>query len=193
MTKDELIREIGYCSAFHAFCYDGSTINIIAENLEGSVGQPENFMNFPDDVEHLDDISVDWKALKTDKNRSLGNVCAILDLVNDYVNTPVEQRNLVGAQGHTFGQPKKKLEDKHNDTMRAITGCHIDGSVGPTYELPQRGVIITLDDGRELHGKRAYDDICISDFEDTAIDFGNFIIPTAHIQSIRKCGDDNDD
>lgn len=177
MTKDELIREISYCSAFHAFCYDGSTINIIAENLEGSVGQPENFMNFPDDVEHLDDILVDWKALKTDKNRFLGNVYAILNLVNDYVNTPVEQRS-------SFDETRKNI--------RAITGCHIDESVGPTYELPQNGVIITLNNGQKLHGKRAYDDIRISDFEDTAIDFGNFIIPTAHIQSIQKCGDDNE-
>ncbi len=53
MTKDELIREINNCSSFCAFCYDGSTINIIAENLENSVGKPENFMNSPDDVECL--------------------------------------------------------------------------------------------------------------------------------------------
>lgn len=177
MTKDELIREISYCSAFHAFCYDGSTINIIAENLEGSVGHPENFMNFPDDVEHLDDISVDWKALKTDKNRFLSNVYAILNLVNDYVNTPVEQRS-------SFDETRKNI--------RAITACHVDESAGAIYELPQRGVIITLNDGQELHGKRPYDDICISDFEEAAIDFGNFIIPTVHIQSIRKCGDDNE-
>lgn len=175
MTKDELIREISYCSSFHAFCYDGSTINIIAENLEGCVGHPENFMNFPDDVEHLDDISVNWEALKTAKNRSLGNVYAILNLVNDYVNTPVEQRS-------SFDETRKNIQ--------AITACHVDESAGAI--LPQRGVIITLDDGRELQGKRPYDDICISDFEEAAIDFGNFIIPTAHIQSIRKCGDDNE-
>lgn len=192
MTKDELIRKISNCSSFHAFCHDGSTINIIAENAENSIEYPETFMTFSDDVEYLDDISVNWEALKTAKNRSLGNVYALLDLINDYVNTPIERRNWVGAQEHAFGQLKKKLEDKHNDTIRAITGCRIDESVGPIYELPQRGVIITLNDGQELHGKRPYDDICISDFEDTAIDFGNFIIPTAIIRSIQKCGDGND-
>ena len=177
MTKDELIREISYCSSFHAFCYDGSTINIIAENLEGSVGHPENFMNFPDDVEHLDDISVDWKALKTDKNRFLGNVYAILNLVNDYVNTPVEQRS-------SFDETRKNI--------RAITACHIDGSVGPTYELPQHGVIITLNNGQKLHGKRTYRSLSTGDLSSVAIDFGNFIIPTAVIQSIQKCGDGNE-
>ncbi|WP_242363483.1 hypothetical protein [Limosilactobacillus antri] len=192
MTKDELIREINNCSSFCAFCYDGSTINIIAENLEDSIGHPENFMKFPDDVEYLEDISVNWEALKTRKNRFLNNVYALLDLVNDYVNTPVERRNWVGAQEHAFGQLKKKLEDKHNDIIRAITGCHIDESVGPTYELPQNGVIITLDDGQELHGKRAYNDIYPSDFDDKAIDFDNFIIPTAIIRSIQKCGDGNE-
>ena len=177
MTKDELIREINNCSSFCAFCPDGSTINIIAENLENSIGHPENFMKFPDDVEYLEDISVDWKALKTAKNRSFGNVYAILNLVNDYVNTPVEQRS-------SFDETRKNI--------RAITACHVDESAGAIYELPQRGVIITLNDGQELHGKRPYDDICISDFEDTAIDFGNFIIPTAIIRSIKKCGDGNE-
>lgn len=186
MTKDELIREINNCSSFHIVCHDGNMINIIAES-------EDTFMKFPDDVEYLKDILVNWRALQTTKNRLLSNVYALLDLVNDYVNTPIEQRNWVGAQEHAFGQLKKKLEDKHNDTIRAITGCHIDESAGPIYELPQRGVIITLDDGRELHGKLPYDDICISDFEDTAIDFGNFIIPTAIIRSIQKCGDGNDD
>lgn len=177
MTKDELIIEINNCSSFCAFCYDGSTINIIAENLEDSIGHPENFMNFPDDVEYLDDISVNWEALKTTKNRSLGNVYALLNLVNDYVNTPVKQRS-------SFDETRKNI--------RAITACHVDESAGAIYELLQRGVIITLNDGQELHGKRPYDDICISDFEDTAIDFGNFIIPTAIIRSIQKCGDGND-
>ena len=174
MTKDELIREISYCSSFHAFCYDGSTINIIAENLENSIGQPENFMNFPDDVEYLDDISVDWEALKTAKNRSLGNVYAILNLVNDYVNTPVEQRS-------SFDETRKNI--------RAITACHVDESAGAI--LPQRGVIITLNDGQELHGKRPYECFSASDFESTAINFGNFLIPTAIIRSIQKCGDGN--
>lgn len=192
MTKDELIREINNCSSFCAFCLDGSTINIVAENLENSIGHPENFMEFPDDVEYLEDISVNWEALKTAKTRSLGNAYALLDLVNDYVNTPIERRNWVGAQEHAFGQLKKKLEDKHNDTIRAITGCHIDESVGPTYELPQHGVIITLDNGQELHGERQYSTFMSSDFQNKAIDFGNFIIPTAIIRSIQKCGDGDD-
>lgn len=175
MTKDELIREISYCSSFHAFCHDGSTINIIAENLENSVGHPENFMNFPDDVEYLDDISVNWEALKTAKNRSLGNAYAILNLVNDYVNTPVEQRS-------SFDETRKNT--------RAITACHVDESAGAI--LPQRGVIITLNDGQELHGKRAYRSLSTGDLSSVAIDFGNFIIPTAIIRSIQKCGDGND-
>ena len=189
MTKDELIREINNCSSFCAFCYDGSTINIIAENLENSIGHPENFMKFPDDVEYLEDISVNWEALKTAKTRSLGNVHALLNLINDYVNTPIERRNWVGAQEHAFGQLKKKLEDKQNDTIRAITGCHIDESVGPTYELPNSGVMITLDNGQQLHGKRPYSSLNADDFSSVAIDFGNFIIPTAIIRSIQKCGD----
>lgn len=183
MTKDELIREINSCTSWHVVCHDGNTINIIAES-------EDTFMEFPDDVEYLEDISVNWEALKTAKNRSLGNAYALLNLINDYVSTPIKQRSLVG---YTLSQQKNNSFDETRKNIRAITGCHIDGSVGPTYELPQNGVIITLNNGQKLHGKRAYDDIRISDFEDTAIDFGNFIIPTAHIQSIQKCGDGNDD
>lgn len=185
MTKDELIQEINACSSFHVVCHDGNMINIIAESKD-------TFMKFPDDVEYLKDILVNWRALQTTKNRLLSNVYALLDLINDYVNTPIERRNWVGAQEHAFGQLKKKLEDKHNDTIRAITGCRIDESAGPTYELPQHGVIITLDDGQELHGERQYSTFMSSDFQNKAIDFGNFIIPTAIIRSIQKCGDDNE-
>lgn len=182
MTKDELIREINNCSSCHAVCHDGNRINVIAES-------EESFMNFPDNVEYLDDISVNWEALKIAKNRFLGNAYALLNLLNDYVNTPIEQRNLTCAYEHNYDQFNSKLEGKHNDTIQAITGCHIDESVGPIYELPQRGVIITLDDGRELHGKRPYSSLSIDDFSSAAIDFGNFIIPTATIRSIQKCGD----
>ena len=185
MTKDELIQEINACSSFHIVCHDGNMINIIAES-------EDTFMKFPDDVEYLKDILVNWRALQTTKNRLLSNVYALLDLVNDYVNTPIEQRNWVGAQEHAFGQLKEKLEDKHNDTIRAITGCHIDESVGPTYELPQHGVIITLNNGQKLHGKRTYRSLSTGDLSSVAIDFGNFIIPTAVIQSIQKCGDGNE-
>lgn len=185
MTKDELIREIDNCSSWHVVCHDGNRINVIAEN-------EESFMDFPDNVEYLEDISVNWEALKTAKNRFLSNAYALLDLVNDYVNTPIDQRTFLGASEYNFDQLKKKLEDKHNDTIRAITGCHIDESVGPTYELPQRGVIITLDDGQELHGERTYRSISTGDLSNVAIDFGNYIIPTTLIQSIQKCGDGNE-
>ena len=185
MTKDELIQEINACSSFHVVCHDGNMINIIAESKD-------TFMKFPDDVEYMEDILVNWRALQTTKNRLLSNVYALLDLINDYVNTPIERRNWVGASEYAFGQLRKNLQDMSHETEQALNGCHMDPSAGPTYELPQRGVIITLDDGRELHGKLPYDDICISDFEDTAIDFGNFIIPTAIIRSIQKCGDGDD-
>lgn len=192
MTKDELIREINNCSSFCAFCHDGSTINIIAENLENSIGHPENFMMFSDDVEYLEDISVNWEALKTAKNRSLGNAYALLNLINDYVNTPIERRNWVGAQEHAFDQLRKNLQDMSHETEQALNGCHMDPSAGPTHELPQNGVIITLDNGQELHGKRAYRSLSTGDLSSVAIDFGNFIIPTAIIRSIQKCGDGND-
>lgn len=189
MTKDELIREISYCSSFHAFCHDGSTINIIAENLEESVGQPENFMNFPDDVECLEDISVNWEALKTAKNRSLGNVYAILNLVNDYVNTPVEQRNWAGAHQANLERNMKGIKDDINRFNQLTATLDRGMSDSPASKLPEHGVIITLNNGQELHGKRTYRSIITSDLSDVAIDFGNFIIPTAHIQSIQKCGD----
>ena len=192
MTKDELIIEISYCSSFHAFCYDGSTINIIAENLENSVGQPENFMNFPDDVKYLEDISVNWEALKTTKNRSLGNVYAILSLVNDYVNTPVEQRNWAGAHQANLERNMKGIKDNINrfNQLAATIGRGMSDS--QASKLPQHGVIITLNNGQELHGNRAYRSLSTGDLSSVAIDFGNFIIPTAVIQSIQKCGDDNE-
>lgn len=192
MTKDELIREINNCSSFRAFCLDGSTINIVAENLENSIGHPENFMEFPDDVGYLEDISVNWEALKTDKNRSLGNVYAILSLVNDYVNTPIKQRNGAGAHQANLERNMKGIKDNINwfNQLAATIGRGMSDS--PASKLPQHGVIITLNNGQELHGKRTYRSISTSDLSNVAIDFGNFIIPTTLIQSIQKCGDGNE-
>ena len=185
MTKDELIQEINACSSFHVVCHDGNMINIIAESKD-------TFMKFPDDVEYLKDILVNWRALQTTKNRLLSNVYALLNLINDYVNTPIERRNWVGASEYAFGQLRKNLQDMSHETEQALNGCHMDPSAGPIYELPQNGVIITLDNGQELHGKRAYRSLSTGDLSSVAIDFGNFIIPTAIIRSIQKCGDGDD-
>lgn len=185
MTKDELTREINSCTSWHVVCHDGNRINVIAEN-------EESFMDFPDDVEYLEDIPVNWGALKTRKNRFLNNVYALLDLVNDYVNTPIDQRTFLGASEYNFNQLKKKLKDMSHKTEQTLNGCHMDPSAEPTYELPQHGVMITLDDGTRLHGERQYSTFMSSDFQNKAIDFGNFIIPTAIIRSIQKCGDGND-
>ena len=143
-------------------------------------------------MEYLEDIPVNWGALKTRKNRFLNNAYALLDLVNDYVNTPIDQRTFLGASEYNFNQLKKKLKDMSCQTEQALTGCRIDSSAGPTYELPNSGVMITLDDGTRLHGERLYSTFMASDFQNQAIDFGNFIVPTALIRSIQKCGDGND-
>lgn len=179
MTKDELILAINNETVFSA-SYD-SDENYFEVTWDGDV-----VAAFAEEALNLDGVENNFADQNTD------DVFLLLCLINHYVNTPIDQRNLDGANKCNFGRLKKQLEDKDKDNIQAITGCHIDGSVGPTYELPKSGVMITLDNGQQLHGKRAYDDIRISDFEDTAIDFGNFIIPTAHIQSIQKCGDGND-
>ena len=185
MTKDELIREIDNCTSWHVVCHDGNMVNIIAEN-------DDTFMEFPDDVEYLEDISVNWEALKTRKNRFLNNVYALLDLVNDYVNTPVEQRNWAGAHQVNLELNMKSIKDDINRFNQLTATLDRGMSDSPASKLPEHGVIITLKNGQELHGKRTYRSIITSDLSDVAIDFGNFIIPTAHIQSIQKCGDDNE-
>lgn len=179
MTKDELILAINNETVFSA-SYD-SDENYFEVTWDGDV-----VAGFAEEASNLDGVENNFVGQNTD------DVFILLCLINRYVNTPIDQRNWAGANEYNFGRLKKQLEDKNKDTIRAITGCHIDESVGPTYELPNSGVIITLDDGRELHGKRPYDDICISDFEDIVIDFGNFIILTAIIRSIQKCGDGNE-
>nr|DAJ07615.1 MAG TPA: hypothetical protein [Caudoviricetes sp.] len=182
MTKDELIHEINVCSSFHVVCHDGNMINIIAES-------EDTFMKFPDDVEYLKDILVNWRALQTTKNRLLSNVYALLDLVNDYVNTPVEQRNWTGAHQANLERNMKGIKDNINrfNQLAAAIGRGMGDS--PASKLPQHGVIITLNNGQKLHGKRTYRSLSTGDLSSVAIDFGNFIIPTAVIQSIQKCGD----
>lgn len=179
MTKDELILAINNETAFSA-SYD-SDENYFEVTWDGDV-----VAAFAEEASNLDGVENNFADQNTD------DVFILLCLINHYVNTPIDQRNLAGANKCNFGRLKKQLEDKDKDNIQAITGCHIDESVGPTYELPQNGVIITLDNGQELHGERQYSTFMSSDFQNKAIDFGNFIIPTAIIRSIQKCGDGDD-
>ena len=180
LTKDELILAINNETVFSA-SYD-SDENYFEVTWDGDV-----VAAFAEEASNLDGVENNFADQNTD------DVFILLCLINHYVNTPIDQRNLAGANKFNFGQLKKQLEDKDKDNIQAITGCHIDESVGPTYELPNSGVMITLDNGQQLHGKRPYSSLNADDFSSVAIDFGNFIIPTAHIQSIQKCGDGNDD
>lgn len=186
MIKDELTREINNCTSWHVVCHDGNMIRIIAEN-------GDTFMEFPDDVEYLENMSVNWEALKTAKNRSLDNAYALLNLINDYVNTPIERRNWAGAHQANLELNMKSIKDNINKVNQIAATIGRGMSDSPASKLPQHGVIITLDDGQELHGERQYSTFMSSDFQNKAIDFGNFIIPTAIIRSIQKCGDGNDD
>lgn len=178
MTKDELILAINNKTIYSA-SYDSKEESIDVE-WDG-----DNFLSFPDSASNLSDIEGNYAAQDTD------DLFSLFCLINRYVNTPIDQRNWVGASEYAFGRLKKQLKDISHETEQALTGCHMDPSAGPTYKLPEHGVIITLDNGQELHGKRAYNDIYPSDFDDKAIDFDNFIIPTAVIRSIQKCGDGN--
>lgn len=179
MTKDELILAINNKTIYSA-SYDSKEESIDVE-WDG-----DNFLSFPDSASNLSDIEGNYAAQDTDDFFSL--FC----LINRYVNTPIDQRNWVGATEYNFGQLKKKLKDMSRQTEQVLTGCHIDSSAGPTYELPNSGVMITLDDGTRLHSERLYSTFMSSDFQNKAIDFGNFIIPTAIIRSIQKCGDGDD-
>ena len=179
MTKDELILAINNETVFSA-SYD-SDENYFEVTWDGDV-----VAAFAEEASNLDGVENNFADQNTD------DVFILLCLINHYVNTPIDQRNLAGANKCNFGRLKKQLEDKDKDNIQAITGCHIDESVGPNYELPNSGVMITLDNGQELHGERQYSTFMSSDFQNKAIDFGNFIIPTAIIRSIQKCGDGDD-
>ena len=190
MTKDELIDEINKISNFEAeiSARDEGGYHLILIDLKGA--HDKTFMALKDDDQSLSDVVSNWGKVAC---QNTDDIFTLLCLINRYVNTPLDQRNRIGFQEHVFGQSKEKLlEDKHNDNIRVLNGCQTDPSAGPTYELPQHGVIITLDDGQELHGKRAYRSLSTGDLSSVAIDFGNFIIPTAVIRSIQKCGDGYD-
>lgn len=179
MTKDELILAINNETVFSA-SYD-SDENYFEVTWDGDV-----VAGFAEEASSLDGVENNFVGQNTD------DIFILLCLINRYVNTPIDQRNWAGAHQANLELNMKSIKDKMNKVNQLAATIGRGMSDSPASKLPQHGVIITLDDGQELHGKRAYDDICISDFEDTAIDFGNFIIPTAIIRSIQKCGDGND-
>lgn len=179
MTKDELILAINNKTAYSG-SYN-SEENYFEITWDGSMAA-----GFPYEAKTLDDVEQDFA------NQSADDIFTLLCLINRYVNTPIDQRNWVGAQEYNFGQLRKKLKDMSYQTEQALTGCHMDPSAGPTYELPEHGVIITLDNGQKRHGERPYNALDLAEFDDAVVDFDNFIIPTRIIRSIQKCGDGDD-
>ena len=89
MKIDELIDEINNCTSYNA-SIDGETIYLRTPS-QGC------FAAFNCDVDYLSNIEFEYRFLDYESNakcRDLGNFYALLRLINDFVNTPVEKRHL---------------------------------------------------------------------------------------------------
>lgn len=88
MEIKDLIREINECTSYMA-TFDCKT-GRIAVCISGGV-----ILSFDKNVEYLDDIDINFGWLHlygTNKQKNLGNFYALLNLINQFVNTPVEER-----------------------------------------------------------------------------------------------------
>lgn len=88
MKINELIHEINACSSYKAEI-DGENINIYTSS-NGC------FARFKCNVKYLSDINFAYRYLDYDsagaKCHDLGNFYALLNLINDFLNTPIEKR-----------------------------------------------------------------------------------------------------
>ena len=88
MEIKDLIREINNCTSYMAtFDSERKIIGVCISNCMVA--------DFKSDVEYLDDIDINFGWLHlygTNKQKNLGNFYALLNLINQFVNTPVEER-----------------------------------------------------------------------------------------------------
>lgn len=88
MKIAELINEINNCTSYNALNV-GKTISI-------RTSSNACFAHFNCDVNYLSDINFAYRYLDYDsagaKCHDLGNFYALLNLINDFVNTPIEKR-----------------------------------------------------------------------------------------------------
>ena len=87
MKINELVNEINGCSSFTAEKDDDEKCIYIGTDSY------DNFAAIKYDVHYLDDVSMFFFPLDVSNDcRNLGNFYALLNLINKFVNTPVDKR-----------------------------------------------------------------------------------------------------
>lgn len=87
MKIKELIDEINNCTSYKARI-DGKSIYLLTSS-------EDCLTTFSCDVNYLSDIKFNYRFLDCEPNAKcydLGNFYALLNLINDFVNTPIEKR-----------------------------------------------------------------------------------------------------
>lgn len=87
MKIKELIDEINNCTSYKARI-DGKSIYLLTSS-------EDCLTTFSCDVNYLSDIKFNYRFLDCEPNvkcYDLGNFYALLNLINDFVNTPIEKR-----------------------------------------------------------------------------------------------------
>lgn len=87
MKIKELIDEINDCTSYKARI-DGKSIYLLTSSVDC-------LTTFSCDVNYLSDIKFNYRFLDCEPNvkcYDLGNFYALLNLINDFVNTPIEKR-----------------------------------------------------------------------------------------------------
>lgn len=121
MEIKDLIREINNCTSYMA-TFDCKT-GRIAVCISGGV-----ILSFDKNVEYLDDIKIDFGCMNcygTAKQKNLGNFYALLDLINDFANTPVEERFLEQKIALRLGDTNWFLKKAHSEYQPYEAGAMI--------------------------------------------------------------------
>lgn len=96
MKINELVNEINCCTSFKAI------MNEENKRLVVLLGDNSIFMTIKYNVEYLEDIDITYACLDYyEPCGNLGNFYALMNLVNEFVNTPVEKR-----------EPKYRIADR---------------------------------------------------------------------------------
>lgn len=147
MKINELVNEINECSSFTAEKDDDEKCIYIGTDSY------DNLATIKYDVHYLDDVYMVFFPLEVSNDcRKLGNFYALLNLINKFVNTPVDKRfsekkYRVRLKGFNADSGKQYLtcSDKRGSIKgQSFFGCHLQKGLCQEFTTKELDTLLEL-------------------------------------------------
>lgn len=146
MKINELVNEINSCTSFKAIRDEGN------KRLVVRLGNNSSLMTIKYNVEYLEDIDATYEYLDSyNPCGDLGNFYALINLVNEFVNTPLEEREpkyRIRLKGFNSDNGHQYLTCQTRDVAGKLFACALNQHLKQEFTSDEISKIINRPDFR---------------------------------------------